>query len=349
MAAEVDAGDLAQRATAAAQDWAPGCVIDWVEPLTGGASSLTFTARVAGGPREHERIVLKVAPPGLAPVRNRDVTRQARLMRALAGAPGVRVPMVFFEDDGDPPAVTPFHAMNVVRGECLEPLLQPPPRDVIPFVPGRAFAAAAMLAALHRIRPADVGLGGEQETRHGEEIKRWSRAFSTVDEHMSARYLEAEELLFATMPPALLPAICHGDFRLGNMLCDGGDVTAVIDWEIWSLSDPRLDFAWFLFFTDEAKHPMANNAGPSGMPTADALFAAYLEASDQKPADLEWFHCLTRYKEAAATALIMKRIMKAGGQVPGGAEWPSAIPALTAECIERLGRWPGAARPTRSQ
>ena len=65
-------------------------------------SSLTFTGLVTGGPTEGERVVLKVAPPGLEPVRNRDVARQARLMRALAGAPGVRVPTVYFEDDGAP-------------------------------------------------------------------------------------------------------------------------------------------------------------------------------------------------------------------------------------------------------
>src|SRR5262245_41750361 len=102
MPGEVDLDDLAARATAAAQEWAPGSRIDDVQPLTGGASSLTFTAQVAGGPGGYERIVLKVAPPGLEPVRNRDVNRQARLMRALDGAPGVRVPLVFFEDDGEP-------------------------------------------------------------------------------------------------------------------------------------------------------------------------------------------------------------------------------------------------------
>ena len=42
-----------------------------VAPLTGGASSLTYSARVEGG-----RVVVKVAPPGLAPVLNRDVLRQ---------------------------------------------------------------------------------------------------------------------------------------------------------------------------------------------------------------------------------------------------------------------------------
>jgi len=333
MPAELDLDELARRATAAAQSWAPGCTIADVQPLTGGASSLTFTALVGGGPVAGERIVLKVAPPGLEPVRNRDVARQARLMRALAGAPGVRVPTVYFEDDGAPPEVSPFHAMNVVPGECLEPILTAPPADVLPIVPDRAFGAATMLAALHRVDPDAVGLGAERRTSLDEEIKRWTRAFETVDDRMNARYLEAEELLFATMPPALPDAVCHGDYRLGNMLCDGKTVAALIDWEIWSLSDPRLDLAWFLFFTPEAKHPMASNPGPTGMPTADALLDAYVAESGVVPADLEWFHCLIRYKEAAATALLMKRLIKSGGD--GGNSYVT-IPALTVECIERL-------------
>ena len=123
MADELDLDELARRATDAAQAWAPGSSISDVQPLTGGASSLTFTGLVNGGPVAGERIVLKVAPPGLEPVRNRDVARQARLMRALAGSPGVRVPTVYFEDDGAPPEVSPFHAMNIVPGECLEPIL----------------------------------------------------------------------------------------------------------------------------------------------------------------------------------------------------------------------------------
>src|SRR5262245_27301566 len=336
MPGDVDLTDLAARATAAAQRWTPGCTIDDVEPLTGGASSLTFTAHVTRGPAEHERIVLKVAPPGLEPVRNRDVARQARLMRALHGAPGVRVPTVSFEDDGDPPEVPPFHAMNIVPGECLEPILTAPPPELLPVVPDRAFAAAKMLSALHRVDPDAVGLGGERETTLEDEIKRWSRAFETVDEQMNARYLEAEALLFATMPDALPNAVCHGDYRLGNMLCEGGEVNALIDWEIWSLSDPRLDLAWFLFFTPEAKHPMAGNRGPTAMPAADDLYARYVETAGHEPADMEWFHCLIRYKEAAATSLLLKRALKAeGGQTP--TTWSlDAIPALTTEAIERL-------------
>ena len=176
----------------------------------------------------------------------------------------MRVPTVYFEDDGAPPEVSPFHAMNIVPGVCHEPILTPVPGRHAADDPGPRLRGGAMLAALHKVDPDAIGLGDEKRYTLEGEIQRWTRAFATVDERMNARYLEAEKLLFDTMPPAFADAVCHGDYRLGNMLCDGTEVAALIDWEIWSLSDPRLDLAWFLFFTDEAKHPMASNPGPTG-------------------------------------------------------------------------------------
>ena len=130
MADELDLDELAARATAAAQAWAPGCSISDVQPLTGGASSLTFTGRSTVGPSRASGSCSKVAPPGLEPVRNRDVARQARLMRGRSPVrPACGCPTVYFEDDGAPPEVSPFHAMNIVPGECLEPILTEVPPD----------------------------------------------------------------------------------------------------------------------------------------------------------------------------------------------------------------------------
>ena len=65
---------------------------------------------------------------------------------------------------------------------------------------------------------------------------------------------------------------------------------------------------------------------------------AYVRESGVEPANLEWFHCLIRYKEAAATSLIVKRMIKARGEA-GWSGWEVSIPALTIECIERLQRF----------
>ena len=59
-----------------------------VRPMEGGASSLTYGGRLGG-----RRVVVKVAPPGVMPLLNRDVLRQARLIRALEPTP-VPVPEV---------------------------------------------------------------------------------------------------------------------------------------------------------------------------------------------------------------------------------------------------------------
>ena len=88
-----------------------------IRRLAGGASSLTYAGTTAGG----REVVVKVAPAGVPPVLNRDVLRQARVLRALGGT-GVPVPEVLWEDGGNPPGVPPLFVMSFVAGTSLEPL-----------------------------------------------------------------------------------------------------------------------------------------------------------------------------------------------------------------------------------
>ncbi len=62
---ELDLADLGQRLTVAG--------IEEIRPLTGGASGLTYAATMTTGDRRP--VVIKVAPPGVAPVLNRDFLR----------------------------------------------------------------------------------------------------------------------------------------------------------------------------------------------------------------------------------------------------------------------------------
>jgi aminoglycoside phosphotransferase (APT) family kinase protein len=330
--------ELRARATAAARGWHPGVRVSKVEPLTGGSSSLTFLAHVEDGPAGDEVLVLKVAPPGLPPVRNRDVLRQGRVLRALRQH-GVAVPPVDFDDPGDPPEVPPFIAMGFVAGTSVEPVLAEE-RDPSTFaeVRARALDAAAVLAAVHRVDPATVGLGEEVPVTLVDEVDRWTRAFATVPPDLQGDYRRCADALVADPPEALAPVVNHGDYRLGNTLGRDGRVTAVIDWEIWSVGDPRVDLSWFVFFTDEACHPAARSSEPSGMPTANELLDAYAAAGGAPLADLRWFDALTRYKEAAATALLIKRARRSGNPPPALERMVPALPRLLDEAYELLSR-----------
>ena len=327
--------DLRDRAGQRVTDWRPGARVLGLSPLTGGTSSLTFLVELAGVPVTETPVVLKVAPPGLAPLRNRDVLRQARLQLAVQGGPRPLAPDVLFSDPGQPPEVPPFMAMNLVPGECVEPVLcdgaERPARSV---VRARYFDSVRVLAALHQIVPSEVGLGDEPVVGLADEVDRWTRAFVTLPGDMGGDYQRAAKALRASIPKALPPAVNHGDFRLGNTLCEGSRINAVIDWEIWSVGDPRIDLAWLTFFTDDAGHPAVAPGAVAGTPAGREIVRAYEDALGRPVPELGWFDALTRYKEAGVTGLLLKRAMKLGRPVKESmARMQPELPRLVQEAI----------------
>lgn len=275
----------------------PGSKLERLDPLPGGASSLTFLALLAGG----ERIVVKVAPPGLPPVRNRDVLRQARLLRRLGERTALPVPRVLFEVPGDPP----FFAMSFVDGESMEPILDPGEPPPTPLLATRWRRLAALLAELHRTRAEELAPEEAATVDLGAEVRRWARALESVPSQMRPGAEECAAALLADLPTPDRPAVLHGDFRLGNTLCRGGDIAAVIDWEIWSVGDPRVDLAWTRTFTHPDRLPTAVRA-VEGLPDAAEVQAIYEGAAGSYVTEMTWFDALARFKQAAVTALIVK-------------------------------------------
>jgi aminoglycoside phosphotransferase (APT) family kinase protein len=285
-------------------------------------SSLTFASTVEQPGQPDVPVVVKVAPPGLAPVRNRDVLRQARVLRALADQSGVPVPQVLLTDAGSPP----FFVMSRAPGQSYEPRL-----DVSDFPPsaqevtGRALAAAAALLQLQRVDLASVGLGDEPATVGREELERWARLLATVDPDLCPGHQRLHDRLAAHVPAPVAPTLVHGDYRLANMLFVGPRLTAIIDWEIWSVGDPRFDLAWLLMHVD-ARHVFHERRAPadvaagSALPTVQQLTGDYaqvrrrLGAGEQEIAaattGLRWFLGVGFYKVASTIAAIHKRERK---------------------------------------
>jgi aminoglycoside phosphotransferase (APT) family kinase protein len=333
---------LRERTGQCAARWRPGARVLDVAPLTGGTSSLTFLVELAGVGAGESPVVLKVAPPGLAPTRNRDVLRQARLQeavqRAARSGPRALAPDVLFTDPGDPPDIAPFMAMNLVPGQCVEPVLsedadRPPPDQVR----ARYLDAVQVLALLHRIVPGEAGLGDEPVVGLAAEVDRWTSAFATLPPELAGDYQRAAKALHASLPAALPPVVNHGDFRLGNTLCAGARINAVIDWEIWSVGDPRIDLSWLTFFTDDAGHPAVAPGTVAGTPAGREIVAAYEAAAGAPVPELGWFDALTRYKEAAATGLLLKRARKLGRPVKESmARMQPELPRLVQDAIRRV-------------
>ena len=273
---------------------------DDVAPLSGGASSLTFSARVG-----ERRVVVKVAPPGLPAVLNRDVLRQARLLRALHGS-AVPVPEVLWEDAGDPPDVPPLFVMSFVDGDSLEPLFDRDGDVPEALVAERMRNAATTLGALHALDPTAIGLAEEPIVGVDAEIDRWCRALDTVDPLLAPGWQETAADLRAAQPRTVPGnSVVHGDFRLGNLLAAGPGIAAVVDWEIWTVGDPRVDVGWFLVNADPQTYRRATRYADA-LPSPADLFDDYVRAYGRDSPDMPWFEALACFKSTATWSLIVK-------------------------------------------
>ncbi len=326
----LDTGELSERVLAAVRREDSSASIADLRPIHGGESSLTYSVSIVGAvhPRG-QRAVLKIAPPGLPPTKNRDVLRQARLLRKLNDSAAVRVPEVLFEDPGHGPEHPPFFGMSYVEGECFEPVgdpladgqALPGPEDVR----ARMLDCARQLGSLHAVNPSDVGLTDEPVTTLPTEIERWARVIAHVDEDLTEGWERVHDRLRATAPSEIGPVIVHGDFRLGNAVVANGRVQAVFDFEIWSLGDPRIDLSWFLSHTSSARLPSAERE-LDGVPTEEELIREYVSAGGAGSADLAWFHAFTQFKGAAITGQIVKHNRRSSEPSPRVVRWDPHVP-----------------------
>jgi aminoglycoside phosphotransferase (APT) family kinase protein len=287
--AELDLDELRRRLA--------GANVTEVTSLAGGASSLTFRGTRAG-----QAVVIKVAPPGVEPVAHRDVLRQARIIKALA-ATRVPVPEVLWQDPGHPPHTPPLFVTSRVDGDCVEPLFDgcPPAVDLAE----RYRNACRAMAALHSLSPFDLGLGGEPVVDPVAEVHRWCDTLQTVDAALVPDWHGVRDALLGCAPTAMGPSLVHGDFRLGNLLAVGAHINAVIDWEIWSIGDPRIDAGWFLINCDPDTYQRV--PGSAGMtPPIAELAQIYQHELGSKVGDLAWFTALACFKSAATWSLIVK-------------------------------------------
>jgi aminoglycoside phosphotransferase (APT) family kinase protein len=295
----------------------PDGTVDPIEPLQGGTSSITYWTTLTGRDGAVEKVVVKVAPAGLEPTRNRDVLRQARLLEALRDTE-VPVPRVLGQHPGGGLEVPPFFIMSFESGDCVEPNFLPAGSIPAEEVRGRALHAAKILGALHRTDPEEVGLSDEVPKTLQEEVQHWVNAFAVCDEDLRAGSDDVAQELMATVPEQGPTTLIHGDYRLGNTLSEADRVVSVIDWEIWARSDARVDMAWFLMMAN----PDAAIGRPvaDGMPADKELLSVYEESRGTAVQDADWFAALVRYKQAAAGALIARNARRRGEEtaVSGG-------------------------------
>ncbi len=276
-----------------------------VNRLSGGASAELSAVDVVDGAGAAHALVLRRAPKATSGAMTAGVAVEATAIQA-ADAAGVAVPTVVasFADD---PELGDGYLMNRLDGEALPGrLLRDGEYD--DMRPGLLAQLAEALAGIHAASPAGVGAGVLAASDQLDGLEALHRSFG--------RTIPAFDLALAWLRdrlPTLDPvpdALVHGDFRMGNLLCDSAGLVAVLDWELVHVGDPHEDLGWFC----AAAWRFGGDGAAGGLGSREELYAAYAAASGQ-PVDPErarFWEVLGSLKWGVICQLQVSRVLQHG-------------------------------------
>ncbi len=306
--------------------------------IAGGRSNLTY--QLDGGPAP---LVLRRPPLGHVLATAHDMGREYRVMSALERTP-VPVPRMVAHCEDAGVLGAPFYLMEKVDGvihrgvEDLERLDAAAGREL-------GHALVDVLAALHSVEPAEVGLDrfGRPDGFMARQLTRWAGQLAASRSRELPGVDELVERLALTRPASPRPALVHGDYRLDNVIFDSGRdgrIAAVLDWEMAALGDPLSDLGVFCVYWDglgglgAAVPPTPGTL--QGWPTRAALVERYAGAAGVPVETLDWYVAFGFFKIAVILEGIHYRHSRGltlGGGFDGISE---AVPVLVRRGLEAL-------------
>jgi len=321
MSLDYDAGEL-QRLEGWLHEHVPGYRGQpRLERFEGGQSNPTFKLIADSG-----SYVLRRKPRGVLLPSAHAVEREFRVLRALAGT-AVPVPQAIALCEDDAVIGSAFYVME--------------------FVPGRVFwdygiseltageratmfdAMNATIAAVHQLDPQALGLEtfGRPGNYLARQIDRWSKQYRASETEPIEAMDRLIEWLPRRIPPEGETRIVHGDFRMDNLLFHPTEprVVAVLDWELSTLGDPLVDFAYHVMSWRIPPNQFRGLAGldlPAlGIPTEDAYVAAYCRRTGRPRVEAwEYYMVYSMFRIAAILQGVLKRALSGNAASVRGGE-----------------------------
>lgn len=285
--------------------------------LAGGNSNLTYRCVDQSGCR----YVLRRPPAGHFSATAHDMAREYRILFALQGS-NVPVPKVLGLCEDLDVTGAPFYVMHFVEGKVLHGPLDSQTLTGDDRV-SISEHVAEVLADLHQTDFEAIGLG-ELARKGGyveRQLKRWRGQWESNKTHDVPEMEEAGRLLQDNLPVQKGAAIVHGDYRLGNMLVNGGRIKALVDWELCTLGDPLADLGYLLNSWAEPGESSAKErvTGIGGFLPRSVLCERYSAATGQDLEKIDYYRAFSHWRMAAINQGVYKRFLDGSmGQVEGG-------------------------------
>jgi aminoglycoside phosphotransferase (APT) family kinase protein len=288
-----------------------------VAPQSSGFSNETLLFELAwseAGRRRAESLVVRIQPIGYQVFPEYDLGLQFRTMQLLAGTDVPVPPVHWLELEDTQIFGAPFYVMGQVQGRV--PTDQPPyhaggwMHEITPAE--REAIWLGGFDAMARIHRLDVDATGFYFLRRPElgatgldqELAYYDRYFEWAARGRPQPVIEAaREWLEKHKPTDEPECLLWGDARIGNIIFDGTEPAAVLDWEMVGVGSPEQDLGWAIFLD---RHHSEGIETPrlEGFTPYDETVRFYEERSGHRVKHLDYYQVFTGYR----FGIIMLRI-----------------------------------------
>jgi aminoglycoside phosphotransferase (APT) family kinase protein len=252
--------------------------------------------------------VIRMPPPGAPANRDEGIMREWRIIEALDGTDVPHTKAIAACSDTSVLGRS-FYLMGYVDGwspmdnkQWKEPFTSD-----LELRKGLAYQLAEGIALLSKVDWKAQGLGdlGRPDGFHERQVSRWTRFFERIKGRELEGMTEATAWLNAHKPLDFIPGIMHGDYQFANVMYKEGapaQLAAIVDWEMGTVGDPKLDLAWMVQgWPEDTNAPEAATVSYvdlSGMPSRDEMINHYSKVSGRQVDDLDYYLVLAKWKLA---------------------------------------------------
>ena len=305
--------------------------------IAGGSQNEIFEIR-----RGDLHCALRRPPDPAPPGRDEGIVREWRIIEALEGTDVPHTPAVAVCTD---PSILgcSFYLMGFVDGwSPMNVDGWPAPFDADATARrGLALELVDGIARLSRVDWRAKGLHdlGRPDGFHERQVDRWLAFLDRVRTREIPGLDEATAWLRAHRPIDYVPGIMHGDYQFANVMFRHGTparLAAIVDWEMGTVGDPKLDLAWVVqgWPDDTSEAAGASYVDLTGMPTRTELLAHYAERSGRQVDDIDYYVILARWKLAIVLEQGYARSLQGAGDVEKQSAFGPIILELMARAAE---------------
>ena len=200
----------------------------------------------------------------------------------------------------------PFYMMEYVDGWSVmnvEGWWAPPFDTDLEARNGLAFELIEGIVQMGKFDWQAGGLSelGRPDGYHDRQVERWTRFYERIKAREIPGLEEATQWLATHRPLDFVPGLMHGDYQFPNVMFRHGKppkLAAIVDWEMGTIGDPKIDLAWALMSWPDAAIGQENTDMLQGMPDRSAMLKYYVEHSGRQVDDFDYYLVLACWKLA---------------------------------------------------